>query len=268
LTGSTREQVLFFLYGLGANGKSTLLEVLQALFGDYATQTNTETFLVKHRGGGIPNDVAALKGARFVAAAEVEAGRRMAEVLIKQLTGGDKITARFLHGEFFEFKPTFKLWLSANHKPVIRGTDHAIWRRIRLLPFTVQIPKEEQDRELPEKLKAELPGILNWALAGCLQWQYGGLESPKEVTEATEGYREEMDVMADFLAERCFVAPGASATAKELYSSYTSWAEAMGEKRPYSQTAFGSALRERGFESGRGAGGRTVWYGIGVQASE
>lgn len=266
MTGITREQVLFFLYGLGANGKSTLLEVIQALLGDYATQTSSDTFLVKPRGGAIPNDLAALKGARFVAAAEVEAGRRMAEVLIKQLTGGDKITARFLHGEFFEFKPTFKLWLSANHKPVIRGTDHAIWRRIRLLPFTVQIPKEEQDRELPEKLKAELPGILNWALAGCLQWQYGGLEPPEEVTSATQTYREEMDVMADFLAERCFLAPGASATAEELYSTYTKWSEDAGEKRPMSQRSFGMALTERGFQRRRGTGGRMVWDEIGVKS--
>jgi putative DNA primase/helicase len=202
LTGSTKEQCLFFLHGLGANGKSTFLEVIHTLMGDYASRTGSETFLMK-KSGGIPNDVAALRGARLVGAVEVESGRRLAEVLVKEMTGGDRITARFLHSEFFTFKPEFKIFLAANHKPVIRGTDHAIWRRIHLIPFNVQIPKKEQDRELPEKLKAELPGILNWALEGCLMWQEHGLEPPQEVQTATEEYREEMDPLGDFLAECC-----------------------------------------------------------------
>jgi putative DNA primase/helicase len=192
LTGSTREQCLFFLHGLGANGKSTLLEIIHTLLGDYAHRTSSETFLIK-KSGGIPNDVAALRGARLVGAVEVESGRRLAEVLIKEMTGGDRISARFLHAEWFDFKPEFKIFLAANHKPVIRGTDHAIWRRIHLIPFNVQIPKPEQDRDLPEKLKAELPGILNWALEGCQMWQLYGLEPPAEVQAATQDYREEMD---------------------------------------------------------------------------
>lgn len=267
LTGIIWEQVLFFLWGLGANGKSTLLDILQQLLGDYATRTSSETFLSK-KPGGIPNDVAALRGARLVAAVEVEQGRRLAEVLIKEMTGGDTIAARFLHAEWFNFRPQFKIFLATNHKPVIRGTDHAIWRRIRLLPFTVQIPLEEQDRELPGKLKLELPGILNWAIAGCLQWRHGGLEPPKEVNEATQAYRDEMDILADFIAERCLVAPAVSATAKELYSAYTAWAEAAGEKQPLSQRAFGMSLTERGFKRDRGTGGRIVWYGIGLKKGE
>lgn len=146
LTGITWEQCLFFLYGLGSNGKSTFIKVIQALLGDYATQTTSETFMVKRNSNPISNDVADLRGARFVAAVEIESGRRMAEVLVKQMTGGDKIKARFLYSEHFEFDPEFKIFLAANHKPVIRGTDNAIWRRIHLIPFTVQIPEEERDR--------------------------------------------------------------------------------------------------------------------------
>jgi putative DNA primase/helicase len=267
LTGSTREQSLFFLYGLGANGKSTLLDIILRLLADYGKRTSGETFLVK-KGGQIPNDIAALRGARFVAAVEVESGRRLAEVLIKEMTGGDTISARFLHAEFFEFKPEFKIFLAANHKPVIRGTDHAIWRRVHLIPFDVQIPEEQQDKELPAKLQAELPGILNWAIEGCLLWQREGLMPPQEVTEATEGYREEMDPISDFIAECCIVAPGASVKAKELYGAYTEWAEDNKEKKPLSLTAFGLTLTDRGFQKGRGSAGVWFRYGIGLKVRE
>jgi putative DNA primase/helicase len=265
LTGSTREQCLFFLYGLGANGKSTFLDVIQTMLGDYATQTTSETFMLKRQGGQITNDVADLRGARFVSAVEIESGRRMAEVLIKQMTGGDRLKARFLYSEYFEFKPEFKIFLAANHKPVIRGTDNAIWRRIHLIPFTVQIPREEQDRELPEKLKGELPGILNWAIEGCIEWQDHDLAPPQVVHNATQEYRTEMDVLADFLAEYCIVAPGASASAKDLYESYHQWAEDNGEKRPLSQKAFGGSLTERGFVRGRSTGAKHCWWGIGLR---
>ena len=266
LTGITREQCLFFLYGLGANGKSTFLEVIQTMLGDYANQTTSETFMAKRQSGQISNDVADLRGARFVSAVEIEAGRRMAEVLVKQMTGGDKLKARFLYSEHFEFKPEFKIFLAANHKPVIRGTDWAIWRRIHLIPFTVQIPKDEQDRELPEKLKAELPGILNWAIEGCINWQDKGLSTPLAVQEATQKYRDEMDILGDFVGECCIIASGASATAKELYSAYTQWAEDNGEKRPLPQRTFGMSLTERGFHRDRGTGGVIIWKGIGLKA--
>jgi len=268
LTGITREQCLFFLYGLGANGKSTFIKVIQAFLGDYATQTTSETFMVKRQGGQISNDVADLRGARFVAAVEVESGRRMAEVLIKQMTGGDKIKARFLYSEYFEFDPEFKIFLAANHKPVIRGTDDAIWRRIPLVPFTIQIPIDERDLRLAEKLKAELPGILNWAIEGCLKWQDNGLALPQAVQEATQTYRQEMDNLAGFLAECCIIARGASAKAKDLYQAYTAWAEENGEKQPLNQRDFGMNLTERGFEGKRGTGGKAVRYGIGLKISE
>jgi len=272
LTGDTREQCLFLFYGLGANGKSTFLEVIQVLLGDYATQTNSETFMVKRHSSPISNDVADLRGARFVCAVEIELGRRMAEVLIKQMTGGDKLKARFLYSEHFEFKPEFKIFLAANHKPVIRGTDHAIWRRIHLVPFKVQIPNDEQDKRLVDKLKAELPGILNWAIEGCILWQEYGLKPPEEVQAATQEYREEMDVIGDWLAECCIVAPGAEALAADLYDSYSEWAQNNGEKRPLSQKVFGQNLTIRGFASQREtsglAKGKKKWLGVSLPPSE
>ncbi len=165
LTGSTSEQALLILHGLGANGKSTLLNAVRQALGEYARTTRTETLLIQ-RQDSIPNDIAALKGTRMVTAQETEAGRRLAESLVKQLTGGDSIAARFLHQEWFEFTPIFKLWLATNHKPRITGTDHAICRRIRLVPFGVKIPDAEQDPALP-------PGILAWSVKGCLAWQRG-----------------------------------------------------------------------------------------------
>ena len=191
LTGQITEQVLFLFYGTGANGKSTFVETMRALLGDYAQQADFETFLIGKNEGGPRNDIARLKGARFVSAVESGQSRQMAETVIKQVTGGDKIAARFLYQEFFEFSPQFKLFLVANHKPQVRGTDEAVWRRIRLVPFDVKIPQEERDKHLPEKLQSELPGILAWAVRGCVKWQEKGLGEPTEVLEATQEYREE-----------------------------------------------------------------------------
>jgi putative DNA primase/helicase len=265
-TGDTSEQCMIINHGGGANGKSTFQETIAAALGDYAMRAPTEMLLAK-RASGIPNDVARLKGARFVAASETEEGRRLAESLIKDLTGQDTITARFMRAEWFDFKPTHKLWLSTNHKPEIRGTDAAIWRRIRLVPWSVTIPPAEQDKRLLAKLRAELPGILAWIVQGCLEWQRVGLQPPEEVRRATGRYRAEMDVLAAFIDEECIVADHASATAKALYGAYKAWCEDNGE-RPESQRRFGSRLKERGFESGRmttGARkGAVEWYGIGL----
>jgi putative DNA primase/helicase len=246
LTADVSEQCLMILYGTGANGKTTFLQAISAMMGDYALQTPVETLLVKH-GSAIPNDVARLRGARLVTAAEAEEGKRLAESLVKQVTGGDKVAARFLHGEFFEFTPSFKIWLGTNHKPIIKGTDHAIWRRIRLVPFTVTIPEEEQDRELGERLLAELPGILAWAVRGCLSWQKEGLGVPAEVGRATQAYRDELDALGGFLQDCCIVQENARARAGELYKAYRSWCEENGEK-PLSQTRFGLRMVERGLD--------------------
>lgn len=261
LTGDAREQCFFILYGAGANGKTTLMKAAAGAAGGYSQHTPTETLLVK-RSDTIPNDVARLHGARLVTASEADCNRQLAEALIKQLTGGDKIAARFLHGEFFEFVPTFKLFLAVNHKPVIRGTDHAIWRRLRLIPFEVTIPDSEQDKSLPAKLEAERAGILRWTVEGCLAWQQEGLDPPKAVSEATADYRDEMDTVGAFIDECCTLDPKAETATKRLYDRYTLWCQRQAEE-PTSKAEFGARLTEKGFISGRTKSAR-FWRGLSV----
>jgi putative DNA primase/helicase len=260
LTGDVREQCLFLLYGTGANGKTTFLEVIRALLGNYAKQADFSTFLARPQ-DRIPNDLARLQGARFVSAVEAESGRRLSEVMVKRATGSDTLTARFLHHEFFEFQAMFKLFLAGNHKPIISGTDHATWRRIRLIPFTVTIPDEKQDKELLAKLKAELPGILAWALQGCRDWQREGLEIPATVAEATKEYQVEMDWLAGFIFDRCVKDPAARTTAEDLFKAYEQYCKDE-EEVARSQKIFGTGLKERGFINKKGGGGRWVWHGI------
>jgi putative DNA primase/helicase len=263
-TGDTSEQCMFIHHGPGANGKSTFQETLAAALGDYAMRTPTETLLVKHS-GGVPNDVARLKGARFVAASETEEGRRLAESLIKDLTGQDTISARFMRAEWFDFKPTHALHLSTNHKPEIRGTDAAIWRRIRLVPWAVTIPPAEQDKKLPEKLRAELPGVLAWIVRGCVAWLRGGLKAPEEVRRATKAYRAEMDVLAAFLADCCVRGENEEEFAGELWGAWKRWSEETGEQTG-TQKRFGGRLAERGFLNHRDSKtGRKVWAGVSLR---
>jgi putative DNA primase/helicase len=266
-TGDTSEQCLFINHGTGANGKSTYQEAIAAALGDYAMRAPTEMLLAK-RSGGIPNDVARLKGARFVAASETEEGRRLAESLVKDLTGQDTISARFMRAEWFDFRPTHKLWLSTNHKPEIRGTDTAIWRRIRLIPWSVTILPAEQDKKLPAVLRRELPGILAWIVRGCLEWRRGGLQAPEEVRKATGEYRAEMDVLAVFLGECCESGPELWDYAKDLYTSYKRWCGETGE-RAETQRKFGERLRERGFQRDRGGSrGAGIWRGLRLSEEE
>ena len=246
MTGDFIEQCLFLLHGLGSNGKSTFLNVVKALMGDYGIQIAPEAIMLKHD-GGVPNDIARLRGARFVATSETEDGKRLAEGLIKQLTGGDTVSARFLYGEYFEFIPQFKIWLAANHKPVIRGDDYAVWRRIRLIPFNATFNEQERDGKLSGKLMAELPGILNWALQGCLAWQREGLTPPAEVLEATKLYRNEMDIVQSWIDECCVLNVNAKAKASDLFENYKKWGEAT---RVYvmNQPKFLRKLVEHSFE--------------------
>jgi putative DNA primase/helicase len=270
LTGITRERLLAILYGLGKNGKTTLVELLRDVMGAYATNTDTETLLMR-KYQGVGNDVAALKGARFVSAAEVEQGRRLAESKVKQLTGRDTVTARYLFGEPFNFTPEFKLWLSTNNKPVIQGTDDAIWDRIRLIPFTQRFDGARQDPKLPEKLRAELAGVLAWMVEGCLEWQEHGLGDPERVREATNQYRTEMDTLAAFLDEECVTSPACKVLAERLYQSYAMWCDKSGERKDPKKT-FVARLEERGFSRRRETAGvnkgRYIWLGIGFRGAD
>lgn len=245
LTGLTTEQCFFLLHGTGDNGKSKFLEAVRGVLGEYAMQADFTTFLVRKREGP-RDDIARLFGSRLVTASEGNEGRAFDEALVKHLTGGDRVTARELFENSFEFTPEFKIWLATNHKPAVRGTDRGIWRRIRLIPFAVQIPEAERDQHLGEKLAAELPGILAWAVAGCQLWQRQGLGVPVVVQQATEAYRAEMDVLGAFLSECCELASGYSCGATELYLTYKQWSDSSGHRYD-SQTAFGRKLSDRGF---------------------
>ncbi len=265
LTGDVSAQILPFLHGLGANGKSTLVNTTLEMLGDYGQLAAPELLLSKR--GAHPTELADLKGARLVASVEIEDGRKMAESLVKQLTGGEKVKARYLHKDFFEFDPTHKVFLVANHKPEVLGTDFAIWRRVKLIPFDVTIPEEEQDPRLPEKLQAELPGILAWAVRGCLDWQRDGLAEPEEVKAATEAYRAEMDVLADFINERCVVRDGVWCIFADLYESYEVWCEESGET-PEKKRKFGARLKERGFLPANGTKNVAIRKGIALRSDQ
>lgn len=230
LTGSVEEQCLFFAYGSGCNGKSTFLNVLTEIFGTYALNIQPQTIMAQRYGfgGAASPDIARLKGARLVTTAEPNEGERLNEGLIKQMTGGDEITARFLYGREFQFKPEFKLWIAANNKPAVRGADWGIWRRIKLIPFSVTIPPERIDRELPEKLRAEYPEILRWAVEGSMLWRKEGLGSAQAVDRGTNEYRMETDTVAAFTEECCRSSPDARTKSSELYAAYKHWCEENG----------------------------------------
>src|SRR5215211_5860328 len=263
LTGSTEERVLAILHGRGKNGKTTLVELLREVLSDYARNTDVETLLIK-KYQGVGNDVAALKGARFVSASEVEKGRRLAESKIKQLTGRDTVTARFLFGDNFDFKPEFTLWLSTNNKPLIQGTDDAIWDRIRLIPFDQRFEGAAADPRLPEKLREEAAGVLAWMVEGCIKWQRDGLGEPEKVLTATESYRAEMDTLAAFIDEECIVRPDAWCKFADLYTAYTRWCEESNE-RPEKKRRFADSLTERGFEADNGAKNVAIRRGIALR---
>jgi len=266
LTGLTSEQVLFILWGAGANGESTFIVALTRILAAYAATMDASTLLArKGEGMAAQNDLATLAGIRFAAAMESDMGRRMAEALVKQVTGGDHLKVRRLYADPFEIIPAFKIVLSTNHRPIIRGTDAAIWRRLRLIPFTVTIPDSEQDHLLLDKLAAEAPGILAWAVQGCLAWQREGLGNPEEVRAATAAYRQEMDLLGDFLADRCVLEPDAAVAASDLYASYADWTPKTGEK-PMSQKALGAHLTERGFDKTRSRPERQ-WRGVRLRGS-
>lgn len=262
LTGETTEQCLFVAYGPGANGKSTFLDVLSRICGSYCATSSSDTFM-QRKPEAATNDLARLRGARVVLSTETGEDRRLDESFVKWTTGGDRVVARFLYAEHFEFTPRFKLWLACNHRPIIRGSDAGIWRRIRLIPFTQTFAGDRCDRQLAAKLEAELPGILAWAVQGCTEWQKNGLGVAQAVRAATKSYRGDMDLFGQFLADRCVRGDARSVTAAAIYATYRNWCEAAGE-RPQSQRWLGLRLSERGFESRKSAGVKH-WTGIGLR---
>lgn len=277
IAGDVREQVLPILWGGGSNGKSTLLNCIIELMGDYAGRAAPDLLLVR-RGSAHPTELADLQGRRMIVCNETEDGRQLAESLVKDLTGGDRIKARRMREDFWEFAPSHKVIMPTNHRPDVRGSDHAIWRRILIVPFTVRYwdqekgetgaPELKMDKALPAKLEAESAGILRWLVRGCLEWQRNGLNVPPEVRAATDEYRKEADQLGSFIDNCCVVDFHARAGATDLFKAYQ---EFTGDKA-MTQKCFGSMLTERGYHSDRiTAGpqkGRNCWFGIGLVADE
>jgi putative DNA primase/helicase len=282
LTGDVSEQILPIFWGGGANGKSTLINaVLETLGGEYAMKANAD-LLMSSRGERHPTELAQLFGMRLVVASETHQGRRLNEALVKDLTGGEPVRARRMREDFWEFSPTHKVVLLTNHKPRVAGTDEGIWRRLRLAPFTVcfwdpndpnkvkaDLPASlRQDKQIGAKLAAEREGVLAWLVRGCLDWQRGGLTLPDKVRVATNEYRAGEDLLAMWVGECCVTGnTNYRCKAGDLYSSYRKWCERAGEEEVITQTAFGTALGERGF--GHKKSGGTIWrIGIALSAGD
>ena len=263
LVGESRDRAAFICYGKGRNGKSTLLGVMLAIFGEYGKSAAPELFMAK-RHDGHPAALADISGARIMVAVETEEGQKLSEGLIKQITGRDHIKARFLYGQYFDFIGIAKPWLSTNHKPVIKGTDNAIWDRIHLIPFSVRIQDDEEDKDLPTKLRSEYPGILRWAVDGCLAYQCDGLGFPAEVKVATDTYRAEMDVLWHFINDHCTLGVGYQVAKAVLYAKYQRWC--VDNQEPViSRLDFTHSLEERGVGDKRGTGGIHQYTGIGIK---
>ncbi len=248
LTGHTHEDKLFFAHGPTATAKSTLFEAIKAALGEYAATADFETFLKRRGDAGIRNDIARLDGARIVLSIEVDEGKTLAEGLVKLLTGGDTVAARFLYHETFEFQPRFKLWLAANARPRVSADDDAIWRRIVQVPFVCVIPEAERDERIKIELRTNpqvLSAILTWAVRGCLEWQQKGLAVPESVRDYTNEYRDENDPLRDWLADCCELDASAWTSTAELRKSYESWCETNAEK-PVGSKPFAQILRAKG----------------------
>jgi putative DNA primase/helicase len=247
LSGFVSENALFMLIGTGANGKSTFISSIMKLMGDYGTSLPMQTLVVQRHADVQTNDLASLAGARFAAASEGEASQRLAESKIKLVTGGDRIKCRFLYRDYFEFEPQFKLFISTNNLPLIAGTDNGIWRRIKVVVFPVSIPAEQWDTELAGKLATELPGILNRAVKGYQEWKEKGLCPPAKVINATKSYRQENDIVQQWIDAECVLNPSIHTSMKDLYKSYCDWCEVNGFEAKASPI-FGKELTSKGFE--------------------
>ena len=268
LTGSTSEQIFLFFFGLGANGKSVFAELLKYLMGDYgravASETLTET---KRQAGGASPDLADLIGCRLAMSSETEDGSALAESLVKSLTAGDTITARQLYAQPVQFQPAFKLLMLGNHRPIIRGNDYGIWRRVRLVPFTKTFSEQDRDPHLLDTLKAEAPHILAWMVDGCMEWQRRGLaDIPAVVASQTADYRQEQDIIGQWLCECTNIDGAAEVESGELFASYREWCETSNGSKPASKTSLCRRLPERGFQSRR-SNGKSYWRGLSLKAN-
>lgn len=245
-TGSTAEQKMFIAYGNGRNGKSVMFDTVQNVMGGYSRTMNVETIMAKASSSSSQanSDIARLENARFVLSSEANEGSRLDEGLVKQMTGGDKLVARYQYGSEFEFTPKFKILMATNHVPLIRGTDEGIWRRLVLIPFDVQIPEDKVDPQLKYKLEAESMGILNWIVQGAIMWQQEGLKEPEIIRSASHAYRGEMDTVLTFMSEQCDFAETYSVKARDLYHNYKTWAESTGNYL-MSETKFGKKMAEK-----------------------
>ncbi len=264
LSGSVREHALLLLLGDGSNGKSVFITTIQHVLGGYAVTAPPELLLAKH-GTDHPTELARLQGARAAFTVEVEEGRRWNESRLKQLTGGDVISARVMRGDWYDYQPSAKLLIAANHSPQVRGTDHGVWRRMRVLRFPITIEDDKQDKALPAKLRAESAGILQWMTQGYQEWQRMGLADPASIRAAVDEYKATQDWCGGFLAARCNVAPGFRVGATPLLEAAQDWCAANGHDKP-SAKLLANRLKDRGFESCRFASGpykgRSAWDGL------
>jgi putative DNA primase/helicase len=249
MTGHVNEHSLLFLSGTGGNGKGVFTSTVADIFGDYAIIAPMEMFLASNTERH-PTEIARLRGARLVIASETQKGRRWDESKIKTLTGGDKLTGRFMRGDFFDFKPTHKFIIAGNHKPTFRTVDEAIRRRFLLVPFKVCIPKEDRDPKLAEKLKAEWPAILRWMVDGCIEWRRSGLMVPDTVRAATDDYLADQDTITQWADEKLEAAPDAFVKTRDLFANWRQWCEDR-NLSPGTETAFADTLKDRGYEPKR-----------------
>jgi len=263
LEGRVVTHILPIFHGEGANGKSTLTAAVLAALGDYAAPADPELLTAKTFDAH-PTGTADLFGLRLAILHESDKGRRLAEGTVKRLTGGDRIKARRMREDFWEFSPSHTFLMLSNHKPIVGGTDEGIWRRLRLVPWDVVIPDDERDEELGDRLALELDGVLAWLAAGYRDWHEHGLRDPDQVTKATQAYRDESDALGRFLADRCLNHGNVGST--ELYKAWESWAASEGEE-PMSQTALAKALQDKGYENYT-ANGRRRWRGLGIAADD
>lgn len=256
LTGVVREQEFYFSYGDGRNGKGVFHHTIDRALGDYSVTAADHVFFMSKGDGGHPTSIASLVGARFVICSEIPEGKRFNEDLLKRLTGGDAIKTRRLYENEWEFTPTGKLFFSGNHKPIIRGADGGIWRRVRLIPWNTVIPEAEIDFALEVKLRAELPGVLAWAVRGCEAWRTRGLGEPPDVKAATAEYRDESDPLAEFFRGRCEFGATFKIARSALRFAYEQWCKEHGAT-PVGAKKLGESLRRRGVVDGG-----TVWNSL------